>query len=104
VPKKGILSQLGGKLGALLLGQTPRSIGARNTLDMTYQLTLTRHEALSGSKIRIAYKRGKTSEKLDVTIPPGTKPGSHLRLRGKGRPHPTGGPPGDLYLHISTRD
>lgn len=104
VPKKGILSQLGRKLGALLLGQTPKSIGARNTLDMTYQLTLTRREALSGSKIRIAYKRGKTSEKLDVTIPPGTKPGSHLRLRGKGRPSPAGGPPGDLYLHISTRD
>jgi len=71
---------------------------------MTYHLTLSRQEAASGSKIRIAYKRGKTSEKLDVRIPPGLKSGSRLRLRGKGMPHPRGGPPGDLYLHIELTD
>ncbi|MFQ6039051.1 MAG: DnaJ C-terminal domain-containing protein [Candidatus Aminicenantales bacterium] len=100
----GFLSRLGRKIGTLLLGYTPEHVAGNRGLDMTYHLTLSRQEAASGSKIRIAYKRGKTSEKLDVTIPPGIKSGSRLRLRGKGVPHPRGGPPGDLYLHIELTD
>ncbi|MBW2058543.1 MAG: J domain-containing protein [Deltaproteobacteria bacterium] len=97
---EGILARFGQKIETLLLGHAPKSIGRSNGLDMTYHLRLTREEASSGSKIRIAYKRGKSPEKLDVKIPPGTRSGSRLRVRGKGMPNPAGGPPGDLYLLI----
>ena len=102
--KGGILSRLGRKFETLLLGHTPKPMPTGKALDMAYHLPLTKHEASSGSKVKIAYERGKTSEKLNVTIPPGTKSGSRLRLRGKGMPDPTGGPPGDLYLHINVTD
>jgi DnaJ-class molecular chaperone len=102
--KGGILSRLGRKIETSLLGHTPKPVSTGKTLDIDFHLTLARHEASSGSKIKIAYKKGKTSEKLNVTIPPGTKSGNRLRLRGKGMPHPTGGPPGDLYLHINVAD
>lgn len=102
--KGGILSRLGHKIETLLLGRSPTSTAGGKAPDMTYHLTLTRGEATSGSKIRIAYNRGSASEKLDVTIPPGTKSGSRLRLRGKGPPNPNGGPPGDLYLWIKIAD
>lgn len=102
--KEGILSRFGRKIETLLLGHAPKPIAHGKALDITYHLTLTRREASSGSKIRIAYERGKTSQKLDVTIPPGTRSGSRLRLRGKGRPNLPGGAPGDLYLHIKIAD
>src|ERR1700688_4364854 len=40
---------------------------------------------------------------LDVTIPPGTRDGQVLRLRGKGRPGLGGGPPGDSLIEIAVR-
>jgi DnaJ-class molecular chaperone len=40
---------------------------------------------------------------LDVTIPPGTRDGQVLRLRGKGRPGLGGGPPGDALIEIAVR-
>ncbi|MDP8217032.1 MAG: molecular chaperone DnaJ [Candidatus Kaelpia imicola] len=48
---------------------------------------------------------GKINEtkKLEVKIPPGVDNGSILRLSGKGEIGDKGGPPGDLYLHISVK-
>lgn len=37
---------------------------------------------------------------LEVTIPPGVREGSVIRLAGEGEPGRGGTPPGDLYLHI----
>ncbi len=102
--KSGILSKLGQKIETLLLGHSPGLSAQGKSHDMAYHVTISTQEAIAGSKIRIAYKRGKTSEKLDVTIPPGTKSGSCLKLKGKGMPNPNGDPPGDLYLHIKVAD
>lgn len=102
--KEGILSRFGQKVETLLLGRSPKALGDRKTLDMVYDLALARRDADSGSRVRIAFKRGKKPEKIEVTIPPGTKSGSRLRLRGKGIPDPRGGPPGDLYLHVRVTD
>jgi curved DNA-binding protein len=37
---------------------------------------------------------------LEVTIPPGVREGTVIRLAGQGEPGANGGPPGDLYLHV----
>ena len=37
---------------------------------------------------------------FDVTIPPGVRDGSVIRLAGQGEPGATGAPPGDLFLQV----
>src|SRR6266404_3465805 len=37
---------------------------------------------------------------LEVTIPPGVREGSVIRLAGQGNAGTRGGPPGDLFLHV----
>ena len=39
-------------------------------------------------------------ETINVRIPPGSKPGSRIRIKGKGRPSPFSQQRGDLYLTI----
>ncbi|MCH8891563.1 MAG: J domain-containing protein, partial [Myxococcales bacterium] len=57
---------------------------------------LTIAEATSGTKVEVPSLDGRVT----VTVPPGTDSGSKLRLRGKGVPHPSGGPAGDFYVVV----
>jgi curved DNA-binding protein len=72
---------------------TPDSTG----LDSEASLTLTLSEAFKGVEKRLAVG----NEVIDVRIPAGAKPGSKIRVRGKGRysPHYTS-QRGDLYLIV----
>lgn len=40
---------------------------------------------------------------IEVTIPPGVREGSRVRVAGKGQPGANGGPPGDVFLNVHLR-
>ncbi len=56
-------------------------------------------QAALGGEVSIPTLEGKES----ISMPPGTQSGTTFRLRGKGMPHPNGGPQGDLYATIMVR-
>jgi DnaJ-class molecular chaperone len=68
--------------------------------DVHYNLELDFLDAINGGKQQLALPDGSV---LDVAIPPGTRDGQVLRLRGKGRPGIGGGPPGDALIEIHVR-
>jgi DnaJ-class molecular chaperone len=68
--------------------------------DVHYQLELDFLDAINGGKKQITLPDGSM---LDVTIQPGTRKGTVLCLRGKGRPGAGGGPPGDALVEIAVR-
>ncbi len=105
--RPGFLERLGEKIGRYLLGKSgtaptrevPAAAGAE---DLHYHLTLSSAEAKEGTQIQIALDRGSGPERLKVHVPPGTKDGTRLRLRGKGMQKGKG-PPGDLFLTIHVK-
>jgi DnaJ-class molecular chaperone len=66
--------------------------------DVRYSLDVDFLEAINGARKRVSMPDGKT---LDIQVPPGTRDGQVLRLRGQGRPGVGGGPAGDAYVEIS---
>jgi DnaJ-class molecular chaperone len=68
--------------------------------DALYRLAVEFLEAVNGTTKRITLPDGGT---LDVIIPPGTRDGQVLRLRGKGRAGIGGGPAGDALVEIEVR-
>ncbi len=68
--------------------------------DAHYRLELDFLDAINGGKRQITLPDGSA---LDVNIPPGTRDGQILRLRGKGGPGMGGGPPGDALAEIEVR-
>ena len=68
--------------------------------DVHYRLALDFLDAINGGKRQITLPDGSV---LDVNIPPGTRDGQILRLRGKGRPGIRGGQPGDALVEIEVR-
>ncbi len=69
-------------------------------LNLRFHLTITAQEAASSVRKRVAFMRGDHLEELMVTIPPGIRSGTRLRLKGKGIEDGEG-PHGDLYLRIT---
>ncbi len=67
--------------------------------DVRTQLEVDFLDAVNGASKRVALPDGQT---LDITIPPGTRDGQILRLRGKGMPG-RDGPPGDMLVEIGVR-
>jgi curved DNA-binding protein CbpA len=67
--------------------------------DVTLPLSLTTREAQIGGERRVTLSWARGPEDIKVTIPPGIRAGTRLRLRGKGRPRPDGSR-GDAYLAV----
>ena len=68
--------------------------------DVHYRLEVDFLDAINGATSRVTLGDGST---IDVRIPPGTRDGQVLRLRGKGTPGIGGGPPGDALVEIAVR-
>jgi DnaJ-class molecular chaperone len=81
-----------------IFGRTGRADRRRRGQDVRYHLDLSFLDAINGGKQSIVLPDGTT---LDVNIPPGTRDGQILRLKGKGRPGLGDGPPGDALIEIS---
>jgi DnaJ-class molecular chaperone len=79
-------------------GRTGGGRGARMRTrggDLRGQLVLDFLEAINGTTRRLTLPDGSA---VDVTVPPGTRDGQVLRLRGKGGSGLGGGPAGDLLV------
>ena len=69
-------------------------------LDAEATLNLSFAEAFRGCERTLAVN----DERVQVRIPAGVKPGSRLRLKGKGNLQPGTGRRGDLYLNLQLQD
>ena len=74
---------------------TTASAGA----DREATISLSWSEAFQGVQKRLNLG----SEVIDVRIPPGAKPGSRIRVRGKGQVNPHTQQRGDLYLEVQLK-
>jgi DnaJ-class molecular chaperone len=81
-----------------IFGREGRAGRRRRGQDVRYHLDLAFLDAINGGKQSIVLPDGST---LAVNIPPGTRDGQILRLRGKGRRGAGDGPPGDALIEIS---
>lgn len=73
--------------------------------DYEYPVQLSVTEAYNGTtrtfEISATPQGQQTArQKIEVTIPPGVRDGSRIRVAGKGGPGRNGGPPGDIYLRV----
>jgi DnaJ-class molecular chaperone len=91
----GVLTTLG-RIARWLLGRSPAILGGS---DVTIPLALTAAEAARGGQKRVVLDAAHGAGEVLVTIPPGVRPGTRLRLRGRGPARPGGGR-GDVYLAI----
>lgn len=92
-----ILSEILGGMGG---GGARRSGGARPASrgdDLSVNAAITLEQLVRGDKARVDLPTGKTYE---VAVPPGTKSGHVIRLKGMGRPGVMGGHPGDVLITI----
>jgi DnaJ-class molecular chaperone len=98
----GVLERLGRRIGGLLLGRQdalPTQAGTpQRERDLHYHLTLPEYQVRDGTHVKIAIDRGAGREHLQVRIPSDTRPGTRLRVKGKGLLK--GRESGDLYLTI----
>jgi curved DNA-binding protein len=76
---------------------SPGGSASNVPVDAEADLALTFKEALQGTEKRLNLS---TQETISVKIPAGAKPGSRIRVRGKGNVNPMSQSRGDLYLRV----
>ena len=99
---KGSPSPLGGPPGDLFIRakvlNDPLYQVEKYDLHMNQELKLS--EAVLGTHISVPTLDDK---QLSLKIPPGTKPGTKMRMSGHGLPHMKGNKKGDLYVKIQVK-
>ncbi len=75
----------------------PDPLLEREGLDLRVRVPLTLRELLEGASVRVPTLKGSRA----LAIPAGTRPGTVLRVRGRGLPAPSGRrAPGDLFVEV----
>ena len=96
--------QQGGGFGSGRFGQSTGGFrgfgGPQRGADVTARTTLDFRTAVKGETITLAGEDGKP---FKVKIPAGVSDGQKIRLRGRGRPSPDGGEPGDIVVQVKVR-
>lgn len=108
--KKSLLKGVGNKLGSLLGGSGNLGASVKTARpamqeqnrsegnDITYEMRLSASELAEGKTVQVVSEGPDGQEMLKVKIPSGSRAGSRLRLRGKGKNGEAGR--GDLYLKL----
>ena len=98
-----IFGKGGGGFDSVLEGLFGKTRGQRRTMrgqNIEYKVAISLEEAFSGCIRKIQMQ---AEDPMEIKIPPGVKTGSRVRIHGEGRPSPTGGPRGDLYLVVKVQ-
>jgi hypothetical protein len=95
-----ILTQIGRGVLALFTYWVQRLLRkSQQALDLTYAVQVKPSEARAGTTVEIAYPRGGRTQRLNVKVPPSTRPGTRLKLSGMGATD--GFRTGDLFLIVN---
>jgi molecular chaperone DnaJ len=106
-PPAGFEDILGGMFGNAGGGRFGQSSGGfrgfggpQKGADVTASTTIDFRTATRGDTVQLQTGEGRA---LSVRIPAGVSDQQKIRVRGKGRPSPDGGEPGDLVLTVAVR-
>ncbi|WP_309126981.1 DnaJ C-terminal domain-containing protein [Microbacterium sp.] len=99
-----MFSQGGGSFGSGRFGQPSGGYrgfgGPQKGADVTARTTLDFTTAAQGETITLQAEDGKP---FKIKVPAGVADGQKIRLRGRGRPSPDGGEPGDIVVQVAVR-
>jgi DnaJ-class molecular chaperone len=70
---------------------------ARKGEDVTATVAVTLEQIAKRERVRVELPTGRT---VEISIPPGTRPGQTIRLRGQGQSDMLGTPPGDALVTV----
>lgn len=87
----------GGGSGGCHQGCNPQPVKGQ---DLTYELSVNLEDVLHGAEKTIGLRRNGKVQNVSVKVPKGIENGKRMRLKGKGTPSSSDGPPGDLYLKV----
>ncbi len=94
----------GGSFGSGRFGQPSGGFrgfgGPQRGADVTARTTVDFVTATKGETITL---QGEDGKPFKVKIPAGVSDGQKIRLRGRGRPSPDGGEPGDVVVQVGVR-
>lgn len=99
VQGKGGTAVIGGPRGDLFLrvGIMPHAIFRREGDNLYIKREVGLTDAVLGCSVNVKTMDGK---EVTVKVPPGTRPGSKLRLKGRGAPHMGKSGSGDLFVEV----
>lgn len=99
-----MFNQGGGSFGGGRFGQSSGGFrgfgGPQKGADVTARTTLDFVTAAKGETITLQAEDGKP---FKIKVPAGVADGQKIRLRGRGRPSPDGGDPGDIVVQVTVR-